>query len=103
MHLQQHSAHLFHFRDGSCANPKESLYMGAGLIWGQCQGDDMKTHTAEDILSIEQDRVAGFIQEQANARTLSQTVQSLNSALLSKDQTASAMAAQALKHLGFVD
>jgi hypothetical protein len=57
----------------------------------------------EDILTISSDRVGSFIREQVEARNLSPLMQRLNRDLLGKDPTARAMAARALKHLGFVD
>ena len=58
---------------------------------------------SEHILELSSDRVPAFIREQADARSLSPLMKKLNRDLLSADPTASAMAARALRHLGFVD
>ena len=55
----------------------------------------------EDILSIDREEIAGFIQDQASAKTLSPLVRQLNEVLISGDEVASHLAAQALRHLGF--
>jgi hypothetical protein len=57
----------------------------------------------EFILAISPDGVASFIREQAETRNLSPLMKRLNADLLGQDPTASAMAARALRHLGFVD
>jgi hypothetical protein len=57
----------------------------------------------EGILAISSDCIAAFIREQADARNLSPLMKRLNADLLSSDPSASAMAARALRHLGFVD
>lgn len=57
----------------------------------------------EVILAVPPDNVARFIREQTDARRLSPLVRRLNRDLLSGDPSARAMAARALRHLGFVD
>lgn len=66
-------------------------------------GPRMERLDPEDILAMSSDSVASFIREQAGARSLSPLVRKLNHDLLGKDPTASAMAARALRHMGFVD
>lgn len=55
----------------------------------------------EDILSIDHEEIAKFIQDQASAKTLSPLVRQLNDALITGDEGASHLAAKALRHLGF--
>ena len=57
---------------------------------------------SEEILSVSPDGVADFIMQHAGAKTLSRMVKRLNSDLLEGDETASAMAARALDHLGLM-
>ncbi len=57
---------------------------------------------AEDILSIEMDRVPGFIQEHTAAKTLSDLMRRLNEQMMTGDARARRMAERALEHLGFV-
>lgn len=57
--------------------------------------------SSEEILSIDQDHIADFIQEHASAKTLSTLMKQLNDALIAGDEAASQMAARALQHLGF--
>ncbi len=57
---------------------------------------------AEDILSIEMDRVPGFIQEHTAAKTLSDLIRRLNDQMIDGDAMSRRMAEQALEHLGFV-
>ncbi|WP_224813659.1 hypothetical protein [Hasllibacter sp. MH4015] len=61
------------------------------------------TAISAEVLSLDADKIATFIQEHATARTLSDVVRRLNDELIAGDQTASEMAAQALQHLGFVE
>lgn len=55
----------------------------------------------EDILSIDSDDIATFIQTHAAAKTLSALIQHLNDLLIAGDTVASDHAARALRHLGF--
>lgn len=55
----------------------------------------------EDILSIDRDHIAAFIQDQASAKTLSTLMKQLNDVLIAGDEAASQLAARALQHLGF--
>lgn len=55
-----------------------------------------------EILSVAPDGVADFIMHHASAKTLSRMVKRLNNDLLDGDETASAMAARALDHLGLM-
>lgn len=55
----------------------------------------------EDILSIDSENVAEFIQEQAAAKTLSALIHRLNELLIAGDAASSRLAALALNHLGF--
>jgi hypothetical protein len=57
----------------------------------------------EDILSISSDSVASFIRDQASSRSLSPLMRKLNNDLMGGDPSASALAARALKHLGFLE
>ena len=61
----------------------------------------MSTPSPSDILALDRDRVAEFIQQHAGTRTLSGIVKQLNEDLIAGDETASEMAARALSHLGF--
>lgn len=63
----------------------------------------METPSPEDILSVEADHIADFIKEHAGSRTLSRMVRGLNDTLMSGEPTAREMAAQALRHLGFIE
>ena len=55
-----------------------------------------------EILSVAPDGVPDFIMHHAGAKTLSRMVRRLNTDLLDGDETASAMAARALDHLGLM-
>lgn len=57
--------------------------------------------SSEEILSIDSDKVAAFIQQHASAKTLSALIKQLNDALIAGDAAASQMASRALQHLGF--
>jgi hypothetical protein len=57
----------------------------------------------EGILAISSDCIGAFIRELADARRLSPLMKRLNADLLGNDPSASALAARALRHLGFVD
>jgi hypothetical protein len=61
----------------------------------------MNVPRTEDILRVQGDAVADFIRQQAGDRTLSRLVKRLNAELLDGDEAARAMAARALRHLGF--
>ena len=63
----------------------------------------MKTPSPKDILSVDTDSVADFIQHHAAARTLTPMVKRLNDSLMCDEPTARQLAAQALHHLGFVE
>jgi hypothetical protein len=63
----------------------------------------MTVPKTEDILSVAPQQVPDFIRRHAGARTLSRMVKRLNRELLDGDDTASGMAAAALRHLGFMD
>jgi hypothetical protein len=54
-------------------------------------------------LSISSDSVASFIRDQASSRSLSPLMRKLNNDLMGGDPSASALAARALKHLGFLE
>jgi hypothetical protein len=69
----------------------------------QIWGPRMESIEPEDILAIASEGVPAFIREQAGARSLSPLMKRLNRDLLSEDEGASALAARALRHLGFVD
>lgn len=51
----------------------------------------------QDILAIETDQIADFIQRHASAKTLSPIIKRLNADLMAGDK----IAARALEHLGF--
>lgn len=55
----------------------------------------------EEILLIDRESIADFIQKQATAKTLSALVKQLNELLIGGDEAARALAARALQHLGF--
>ncbi|MBY4894847.1 hypothetical protein KUL25_18980 [Rhodobacteraceae bacterium N5(2021)] len=57
----------------------------------------------EEILSIDREKIAAFIQDQASAKTLSPLVKQLNELLIAGDEAASHLAARALRHLGFAE
>jgi hypothetical protein len=63
----------------------------------------MDRSEAENILAISSDSVASFIREQASSRSLSPLMRKLNEDLLDGDPSASALAAKALRHLGFLE
>ncbi|MBF9043453.1 hypothetical protein HKCCE4037_08950 [Rhodobacterales bacterium HKCCE4037] len=63
----------------------------------------MSTPSPKEILQIDGDRIADFIQFHASQRTLSGLVKCLNDDLMGGDERASDMAARALSHLGFAD
>ena len=63
----------------------------------------MHRSESEDVLAISSDHVGAFIREKVDDRSLSPLVRKLNRDLMGDDPTASAMAARALRHLGFVD
>jgi hypothetical protein len=63
----------------------------------------MTTPSPEDILSVDADRIGEFIQHHAGERTLSHMVKRLNDTLLDGEPTKRRRAADALKHLGFVE
>lgn len=62
----------------------------------------MTVPNSKDILSVTPDGIADFIMQHASAKTLSRMVKKLNSDLLDGDETARAMAARALDHLGLM-
>lgn len=62
----------------------------------------MRMPNSQEILLVERDRVAAFIEKHAHAKTLSKIVRNLNTDLMNGDERASDMAARALHHLGFV-
>jgi len=57
---------------------------------------------SEEILSVSPDGVPEFILRHAGSKTLSRMVRRLNADLLEGDESASAMAARALDHLGLM-
>lgn len=61
----------------------------------------MPVPTAQDILSLNDESIAGFIQTQAKERQLSLIMRNLNRDMLGADAEARALAAQALERLGF--
>jgi hypothetical protein len=63
----------------------------------------MTTTDPEGILAIPSDRIGAFIRKLADARRLSPLMKRLNADLLGDDPSSSALAARALRHLGFVD
>jgi len=65
------------------------------------RGDLMTIPNADDVLAVSADNVASFIREQTDAKTLSVLMRRLNEDLLTGDESASALAEQALRHLGF--
>lgn len=78
---------------GGCSNGR----------YGDDRGTFMESIEPQEILALSSDGVAGFIREQASARRLSPLMQKLNADLMGSDPSASELAAQALRHLGFVD
>ena len=63
----------------------------------------MATPSSREILQIEVERIADFIQHHANEKTLSGMIKRLNEDLMGGDETASDMASRALSHLGFAE
>lgn len=68
-------------------------------MWGSC----MDTIEPEEILRISRDSIPAFIREKAGSRSLSPLMKRLNHDLLSRDRSASELAAQAIRHLGFAE
>ncbi|MCR9068578.1 MAG: hypothetical protein NXH79_07000 [Rhodobacteraceae bacterium] len=61
----------------------------------------MTVPTANEILALRSEHVAEFIKQHSNTKTLSAVMRRLNHDLMGPDETASAMAEKALRHLGF--
>ena len=61
----------------------------------------MTVPTANEILALRSEHVGEFIKQHSNTKTLSAVMRRLNRDLMGPDETASAMAEQALRHLGF--
>jgi 3-methyladenine DNA glycosylase AlkC len=62
----------------------------------------MTVPTANDILRVQPQAVAAFIQQHTATKTLSRIVKQLNRDLLDGDAATRAMAARALDHLGLM-
>ncbi|WP_438974803.1 hypothetical protein [Roseicyclus sp.] len=61
----------------------------------------MPNLTIEEILSVSSEAMPEFIRQKTSTRTLSRVVKTLNRTLIEGDDEARAMAASALRHLGF--